>query len=92
MERCGPSLPKGGESPAGAAGIVLWIFVLMAESYCLLFLTPRSNAMRDRLKGQESRGLVNPELQADWTRLHQRSVTLNSAVLVAGLCLMATTF
>lgn len=41
----------------------LWLLVLMAESYCRLPLTPQSNAMRDRLKEQESRGAVDPALQ-----------------------------
>jgi len=69
-----------------AAGI--WLAVLAAETYCRSPLTPRSNAMRDQLKEQESRGSVDPVLQAAWNRLHQRSVYLNSLVLLAGLCLL----
>ncbi|HSN04246.1 MAG TPA: DUF4149 domain-containing protein [Nitrospira sp.] len=69
-----------------AAGI--WLAVLAAETYCRSPLTPRSNAMRDRLKEQEARGPVDPVLQAAWNRLHQRSVYLNSLVLLAGLCLL----
>ena len=45
--------------------------------------------MRDRLKDQESRGLIDADLQAAWNRLHQRSLYLNSLVLLAGLCLIA---
>lgn len=70
-----------------ASGI--WLIVLAAESYCRSPLTPRSNAMRDRLKDQESRGLIDTDLQAAWNRLHQRSLYLNSLVLLAGLCLIA---
>lgn len=70
-----------------ASGI--WLIVLAAESYCRSPLTPRSNAMRDRLKDQESRGLIDADLQAAWNRLHQRSLYLNSLVLLAGLCLIA---
>lgn len=70
-----------------ASGI--WLIVLAAESYCRSPLTPRSNAMRYRLKDQESRGLIDADLQAAWNRLHQRSLYLNSLVLLAGLCLIA---
>lgn len=67
----------------------LWLLVLLTESYCQSMLTPRSNAIRDRLKDQESRGVVDPVLQASWQRVHQRSVYLNSSVLLAGCTLMA---
>lgn len=70
-----------------ASGI--WLIVLAAESYCRSPLTSQSNAMRDRLKEQESRGLIDTDLQAAWNRLHQRSLYLNSLVLLAGLCLIA---
>lgn len=70
-----------------AAGI--WLVVMAAESYCRSPLTPQSNAMRDRLKEQELSGVVDPALQAKWNRLHQRSISLNSMVLLAGLCLAA---
>jgi hypothetical protein len=66
----------------------IWIVVLVAESYCRTPLTLRSNAMRDRLKEQEARGGVDPILQGSWNQLHQRSIYLNSLVLVAGLCLL----
>lgn len=69
-----------------AAG--LWLAVLAAETYCRSILTPQSNAMRDQLKEQEARHAVDPALQRAWNRLHQRSVYLNSFVLVAGLCLL----
>jgi uncharacterized protein DUF4149 len=65
-----------------------WLIILAAEAYCRSPLTPQSNAMRDRLKVQEPRGAVDPALQSAWTRLHQRSVYLNSLVLLAGLCLL----
>jgi len=65
-----------------------WLIILAAEAYCRSPLTPQSNAMRDRLKEQESRGAVDPVLQAAWNRLHQRSVYLNSLVLLAGLALL----
>ena len=66
----------------------IWIVVLVAESYCRTPLTSQSNAMRDRLKEQEARGGVDPTLQRSWNQLHQRSIYLNSLVLVAGLCLL----
>ena len=66
----------------------IWLGILAAESYCRSPLTPQSNAMRDRLKEQEQRGTVDPELQAAWGRLHQRSIYLNSIVLFGGLCLL----
>jgi uncharacterized protein DUF4149 len=66
----------------------IWLIVLMAEAYCRSPLTPQSNAMRDRLKEQEALGAVDPSLQSAWNRLHQRSVYLNSLVLLAGLYLL----
>jgi hypothetical protein len=66
----------------------IWFIVLAAEAYCRSPLTPQSNAMRDRLKEQESLGAVDPALQTAWNRLHQRSVYLNSMVLLAGLYLI----
>ncbi len=65
-----------------------WLIIFAVEAYCRSPLTPQSNAMRDRLKEQESRGAVDPALQAAWSRLHQRSIYLNSLVLLAGLCLL----
>ena len=65
-----------------------WLVILAAEAYCRSPLTPQRNAMRDRLKEQESRGAVDPALQSAWNRLHQRSVYLNSLVLFAGLYLL----
>lgn len=64
--------------------------ILLAESYCRSPLTPQSNAMRDRLKEQERQGSVDPVLQAAWTRLHQRSLYLNSLVLLGGLWLVGS--
>lgn len=77
-----------GLSPALLAAAGLWLVILAAEAYCRMPLTPQSNAMRDRLKEQEQRGAVDPDLQAAWNRLHQRSIYLNSAVLLTGLCLL----
>ena len=65
-----------------------WLIILTTEVYCGSLLTPRSNAMRDQLKEQEARGAVDPSLQRAWNRLHQRSVYLNSLVLLSGLCLL----
>lgn len=81
------ALQGGSLSLLFAGGI--WLIVLLAESYCHSPLTPESNAMRDQLKEQEERGAVDPDLLAVWNRLHQRSVYLNSLVLLAGLCLVA---
>jgi hypothetical protein len=77
-----------GMSPSLLIAGGIWLIILAAESYCRSPLTPQSNAMRDRLKEQEQRGAVDPNLQAAWNRLHQRSVYLNSLVLLAGLCLL----
>jgi len=66
----------------------IWLIILAAEVYCRSPLTPQSNAMRDGLKEQEQRGDVDPNLQAAWTRLHRRSVYLNSLVLLAGLSVL----
>jgi hypothetical protein len=65
-----------------------WLIIFAAEAYCRSPLTPQSNAMRDRLKELESWGAVDPALQTAWNRLHQRSVYLNSLVMLAGLCLL----
>ena len=58
--------------------------ILAAESYCRSPLTPQSNAMRDRLKEQSQHGTIDAQLQADWNRLHQRSLYLNSWCSSAG--------
>ncbi len=78
-----------GSSAAFLTADGIWLLVLMAEAYCRLPLTPQSNAMRDRLTEQESRGAVDPVLQVAWNRLHQRSIFLNSIVLLAGCVLIA---
>ncbi len=44
--------------------------------------------MRDRLKEQELHGLEDQALKEAWDRLHRRSVSLNSAVLMAGFILI----
>lgn len=67
----------------------MWLLVLLAEGYCRSPLTPQSDAIRDRLREQESRGAIDPGLQTAWNRLHQRSVSLNSMVLLAGCILIA---
>jgi hypothetical protein len=75
-------------NPARHLIAAMWLIILAAETYCRAPLTPQSNAMRDRLKEQESRGTVDPILQHTWNRLHQRSIYLNSMVLLVGLCLL----
>jgi hypothetical protein len=77
-----------GMNPSLLVAGVIWLIILAAEAYCRSPLTPQSNAMRDRLKEQESRGAVDPALQTAWNRLHRRSVYLNSLVLLAGLCVL----
>lgn len=62
-----------------------------AESYCRYSVTPQSNLLRDRLKEQEQRGTVDPQLQAAWNGLHQRSIYLNSLALIGGLGLLGLT-
>jgi uncharacterized protein DUF4149 len=80
-----------GMSPSLLTAGGIWLIILAAEAYCRSPLTPQSNAMKDRFKEQEQRGAVDPNLQAAWNRLHQRSVYLNSLVLLAGLCLLGLT-
>ncbi len=77
-----------GMSPSLLVAGGVWLIILAAESYCRSSLTPQSNDMRDRLKEQEQCGALDPNRQAAWNRLHQRSVYLNSLVLLAGLCLL----
>ena len=84
---CGILMIRG-LSPTLVLAWSIWMVVLVAESYCRTPLTSQSNAMRDRLKEQETRGGVDPTLQESWNQLHQRSIYLNSLVLVAGLCLL----
>lgn len=84
----GLAMIRGMSSSLLATGGI-WLIILAAEAYCRSPLTPQSNDMRDRLKEQEQRGAVDPVLLAAWNRLHQRSVFLNSLVLLAGLCLLA---
>ena len=78
---------RGWNLPVLIAGGI-WLVILAAESYCRSPLTPQSNAMRDRLKEQEQHGVVDATLKRAWDRLHQRSLYLNSLVLLAGLCLV----
>jgi hypothetical protein len=78
-----------GSSAAFLTAGGMWLLVLLAEGYCRSPLTPQSNAISDRLKEEESRGAVDPGLQTAWSRLHQRSVSLNSMVLLPGCILIA---
>ena len=66
----------------------LWAAIFSVEWYCRTPLTPNLNALRDRLKAQESQGPVDRELTSKWEHLHHRSVQLNGAVLLFGLCLV----
>ena len=77
-----------GLSPSLLVAGGIWLIILAAEAYCRSPLTPQSNEMRDRLKEQESQGAIDPVLQTTWNRLHQRSVYLNSLVLLAGLSVL----
>ena len=78
---------RGWNLPVLVAG-GMWLVILAAESYCRSPLTPQSNAMRDRLKEQGEQGVVDATLKQAWDRVHQRSLYLNSLVLLAGLCLV----
>lgn len=77
-----------GGGPMMVSAMTVWTGVLASEWYCRSSVTPRSNAMRDRLKEQELHGLIDSGLREAWERLHRRSVSLNSAVLIAGLILV----
>lgn len=74
--------------PMMVSAMTVWTSGLASEWYCRSSVTPRSNAMRDRLKEQKLHGLEDPPLKEAWERLHRRSVSLNSAVLIAGLILV----
>jgi hypothetical protein len=80
------ALEHGG--PGMIIAMTLWTGVLASEWYSRSCVTPRSNAMRDQLKDQERHGFMDPALKEAWDRLHRRSVSLNSAVLIAGLILV----
>ena len=81
------ALAFGGDNTLVAA-LGLWLAVLAIEWYCRTPLTPALNSLRDRLKEQEDRGQIEQAVKTKWDRLHRRSVQLNSAVLVIGLCLV----
>ena len=66
----------------------LWLGILMIENYCRAPLTPQINALSDRLKENQARGLNTPLIQQRRDTLHKLTVQLNSAVLVMGLCLI----
>ena len=80
-----------GASQAMVVSAGLWCVVLVSEAYCRSWLTPQSNVMRDRLKEQEESDSVDPRLRTSWNRLHQRSVSLNTVVLIVGLILLGLT-
>lgn len=77
-----------GQETTTLLALALWAGVLAIELYCRTPLTPRINALSDRLKDQAFLRYREPPLQRAWDRLHRRSVWLNGTVLLLGLCLV----
>ena len=77
-----------GLEPALIGALGLWAGVLGIELYCRAPLTPRINALSDRLTRGRERGAEDSAARQQWDRLHRRSVRLNTAVLLMGLCLI----
>lgn len=77
-----------GFGPRALIAATLWLGVLAIETYCRSPLTPRINALSDRLKDADRRGLNIVPVRKDRDTLHRRSVQLNGVVLMLGLCLI----
>ncbi len=75
---CGPLAVPELRGPAIGIQAALILASLLAMLYCGNVLTPAINQARD----------AGPEQQSRFERLHQRSVTLNSLVLVIGIGLI----
>ena len=66
----------------------LWPGILAIETYCRSPLTPRINALSDRLKEAPQPGVDIVPVRKNRDSLHRRAVQLNSVVLILGLCLI----
>ena len=66
----------------------LWLGILAIENYCRSPLTPKINALSDRLKEAEKLGVKILSVRKDRDALHRLSVQLNSLVLIIGLFLI----
>ncbi|MDT7042517.1 DUF4149 domain-containing protein [Candidatus Nitronereus thalassa] len=77
-----------GFGPIDLISSTLWLGILTIENYCRSPLTPRINALSDRLKEADQRGLNILSVKKDRDDLHRLSVQLNSLVLIIGLCLI----
>jgi hypothetical protein len=77
-----------GFSPFDLVSSALWLGILIIENYCRAPLTPEINALSDRLKENQARGLNTPLIQKRRDTLHNLTIQLNSAVLVMGLFLI----
>ncbi len=77
-----------GFGPPDLLAATLWLGILAIENYCRSPLTPRINALSDRLKDATQRGVDIVSVRKDRDTLHRRSVQLNGVVLVLGLCLV----
>ena len=77
-----------GFGPLDLVSSALWLGILAIENYCRAPLTPQINALSDKLKENQARGLNTPLIQKRRDMLHTLTVQLNSAVLVMGLCLI----
>jgi len=77
-----------GFGPIDLISSTLWLGVLAIENYCRSPLTPKINALSDRLKEAEKLGVKIVSVRKDRDALHRLSVQLNSLVLIIGLCLI----
>lgn len=77
-----------GFGPIDLISSTLWLGILTIENYCRSPLTPRINALSDRLKEADQRGIKILSVRKDRDDLHRLSVKLNSLVLIIGLCLI----
>lgn len=77
-----------GFGPLDLMSSTLWLGILGIEGYCRSPLTPRINALSDRLKEAEQKGIKIVSVRKDRDTLHRLSVQLNSVVLILGLCLI----
>ena len=77
-----------GFGPMDLISSTLWLGILAIENYCRSPLTPRINALSDRLKEADQRGIKILSVKNDRDALHRLSVQLNNLVLLIGLCLI----
>lgn len=73
------------------AVVVMLVLMLVATGYAGWVIQPRATALRPQLHA----AAADPNVRAEFDRLHRRAVQLNGAVLllgVASICIAAATF